>query len=386
MPASRYTGAFPVVAVDAMTGYPLTGKDGDERVSTETQLKRGFRSLRQKSSEKHFDSLITQKGTESILAIVHLDGNNLSMRIRRLMEDEKLQGASYEACVERMRQISANIREKFQATYAAMERYLMDWVRSDANQVLDKRGNPRYLRKIIVAGDDVTFVCNAQVALSLVEFFVKDISGKTMFGEETGENLKEYGFSVCAGITYINSHFPFSTGYQVAEACCENAKHRAKTAEHMGSNDRVGSWVDFQICRNVQAGDLDLHREKNYVTGDGRRLLRRPYYISSGLPGEEMDEKNQAYDMGKFRRELHYFADGRKFPRSQVKELRNTYPYGVKEMDRLVVFLRSRGRRLPDGTDEAFDADGTAKWYDALEIMDYDTDMREGDGQDADQD
>ena len=378
MPMTKYVGALPVTQSDAITGYPLTkGKDG-EKLCTEVRLKlKALESLKKEGKERFFDHLITQKGEESQLAIVHIDGNNLGIRIRELMEDQEL-GDSYEKSVQRMRTISQNIKREFEQTFQEMETYLQNWVQSDANTKLKKEGNPVYLRKIILAGDDVTFVCNASVALSLVEYFVNSISTKLLFQRENlskEENLKRYGFSVCAGIAYIYSHFPFRTGYVVAEECCDSAKKRAKEARHQ-TWGQSGNWVDFQICKSVQVGNLDKNRDDNYQIFDGSYLLKRPYYLSGKAKNAQMDEQCKAFDFKGFKDEIAFFSDTDTMPRSFVKDMRNTYPYGKNEMDKLISFARSRDRVMPDQTEDAF-AEGVAKWYDALEMLDFYVDMGE---------
>lgn len=95
---------------------------------------------------------------------------------------------------------------------------------------------------MIVAGDDITYVCNAHIALETVRYYSEQISGLMMVSEEsTQENIKKYGFSICAGIAYIGSHFPFYTAYEVAEACCASAKGEAKRMKIKKNYSRVES-------------------------------------------------------------------------------------------------------------------------------------------------
>lgn len=369
MPMTRCMGTLPIVKVDAMTGYPITIDSAhleDDEVSTEVRLKRAACETRKEGKEKEFDNLITQKGEESQIAIIHIDGNNLGMRIRQLMEAEEMSGKSYGEYVERMRLISCNIKTKFATAYENMDTHLKNWVKSDHNKVL-KKGDVVYLRKIIIAGDDVTFVCNAKIAMSLVEYFVKAVSKECMFWDENmtkEQNLKNYGFSVCAGIAYINSHFPFSTGYEVAEECCESAKKKAKLPENL-HNEKVGNWFDFQICRNVQANSLHTYREKNYHLADGSFLLRRPWCIitDQNVPSVENNYEELKVQFRKFGAE-------EKIARTYVKKLRNTYPHGREEMKKLIAFMDSRGNALGKESEDGF-KNNLAVWYDALEMEDF---------------
>lgn len=256
--------------------------------------------------------------------------------------------------------------------------------------------------KILTAGDDITYVCNGKLALKTVQYFAEEIAGYTMDGqitdrpgkEDTGypypvykenadDKLKKYGFSVCAGIAYIHSHFPFYVGYETAEACCESAKKRAKEDRYRDrKNDRVGSWVDFQICKNIQAQNLDEVRQKEYVTANGEDLMLRPYFINTDTDYGMEKQVDCRNTLRQFIADIAYFQNEKNIPRSFAKELRNTYPQGKETVNVLYAFLKSRGWTLPDGTDNLYWKNTEtekiyARWYDALEMMDYYSDRAE---------
>lgn len=415
MPWSKPLGALPVTAVDDVTGYPLTSKaDSGELISTESERKRRHLPREDKDS-KQFDNLITEKGEESLLAIVHIDGNSMGDMIRTAMQSlSETDRASYSRSIAVMREISLSIKNSFEGTYRAMEEYLSDWLKSDRNKDLDPNGT--YLRKIIVAGDDITFVVNARLALALTEFFLRDVSAKSItvhsrenehsrkggYSREDGHSSgKEsdlpgisYNISACAGIAFIHSHFPFSIGYEIAEACCKSAKERAKEERHC-ADGMIGNWLDFQLCSNVQLVSLSEYRKRYFRTAEGHSLLKRPYYVDfrpesmrtetqqemkQAESQQEMNLKNSGYSLVAFKKDLAYFKSPRlKFPRSSLKNMRNTYILGEQAMQRLTAFEVSRLRPMPDGTQEAFAPDGCAKWYDALEMLDLYTDMEEYD-------
>ena len=190
-----------------------------------------------------------------------------------------------------------------------------------------------------------------------------------MNGELTEEAHTQYGFSICAGIAYMKSHFPFAIAYDVAEACCDCAKDRAKSEENMERN-RIGNYVDFQICGSVQCRNLKETRRKDYVTPTGETLLLRPYYIPTEFDGKLAKSTEVPYHYENFKKNVKYFLN-ENIPRSYAKQIRNTYPLGSHETKMLEGFLESRGWKMPDGTMKMFGEDQTALWYDALEMMDY---------------
>lgn len=98
MIVSKPLGALPVMQIEVKTGYPL-GKDG----STETRLKKkkNAKRLTGEQAERIFDNYVTEKGVDSTIAVVHIDGNNMGLRIR-----EQIQGIQdYKEAVRRMRNI-----------------------------------------------------------------------------------------------------------------------------------------------------------------------------------------------------------------------------------------------------------------------------------------
>lgn len=354
MIVSKPLGALPVMQIEVKTGYPL-GKDG----STETCLKKKKNADRRtgERAERIFDNYVTEKGVDSTIAVVHIDGNNMGLRIR-----EQIQGIrDYGEAVRRMRNISCNINDSFKQVFQEMA----DHFNRDA-----VKGKSYFVRKILVAGDDITYVCNGPIALSTIEYFCKKVSCLTMTGETDKESIRKYGFSVCAGAAFINSHFPFHVGYEVAEECCESAKKRAKEERYM-DDGRIGNFVDFHICKNVHAQNLKRMRQREYQLDGRYSLLTRPYYISTEQEGGLGRLNQEAFAFDKFRKAVQYFRKEKNMPRSFAKDLRNTYAQGEDQMKLLINFLESRGWKLPDGEDTAFREDHTAKWYDALEMLDY---------------
>ncbi len=395
---SRPLGALPVMDTDAKTGYPIvSSSEGkwisvqEEKVEETIKKKEREKDVRAEiaHAEKIFDNYVTKKGTDSTLAVVHIDGNNMGLRIREQIENI----FDYDTAVNTMRRISYRINHSYKKVF-----YQMEYTFNQSNKP-DRKYN---VLKILTAGDDITYVCNGKLALKTVQYFAEEIAGYTMDGqitdrpgkEDTGypypvykenadDKLKKYGFSVCAGIAYIHSHFPFYVGYETAEACCESAKKRAKEDRYRDrKNDRVGSWVDFQICKNIQAQNLDEVRQKEYVTANGEDLMLRPYFINTDTDYGMEKQVDCRNTLRQFIADIAYFQNEKNIPRSFAKELRNTYPQGKETVNVLYAFLKSRGWTLPDGTDNLYWKNTEtekiyARWYDALEMMDYYSDRAE---------
>ena len=229
MPKTSLMGALPIVIHEETTGLPVTkviqGPEGEERVSAEVAEKRRMIYGKISGVGIRFDDMIDQKGKDSTLAIVHIDGNSMGKRIKALMEHE----TNYQQAMDKMKKVSESINISFQKAFEQMEEKVTEWAERTPGEDVKKR----YIRKIICAGDDITFVCTGKLALTLVEVFVHVLNQKEMYSDENSgkENPEKKRFSVCAGIAYMYSHFPFSDAYRIAEQCCENAKKKAKKAE-----------------------------------------------------------------------------------------------------------------------------------------------------------
>lgn len=359
MPNTKPIGALPFMDRDSITGFPLCRKRkeyGEEKIyCTEAALKRqAFEDFERdagikENSEKIFDNMVREKGDNSSLAICHIDGNSMGIRIRECMQNV----VSYDEAITKMRTLSKNIAECFREVFDEMCHYM------DELSPKVKEG-VRLYRELIVAGDDITFICNAHLARSAVEFFLRRIVDKE--------------YSACAGIAYFNSHFPFTDAYQVAEACCSSAKNCAKRPQHRGTNGMIGCYMDFQICTNVRAADLSTYRDKHYLV-DGTHIIARPYYVPSHTDREEpneVNEKNKKNDIHYLKYWLEKFSDENFIARNKAKKLRNVISEGIEGIESYLLFLKSRGIRLDNPVEQY------RYWYDALEILDIDLVIKEG--------
>lgn len=431
MTDSKPLSALPIMETELRTGFPaidlskyknkIDGVRAESNVSKETYLKilKKNNEIEEDEIDKLLDSY-ARRGEDSRIAVVHIDGNNMGLRIRKLIEGM----TDYKEAVKEMRKISYNIKNSYIDTFEEMKKHF-----ESLNEKSDKV--KRFVRKIIVAGDDITYVCNAYIALDTVKYFCDKISKLTMNKGKDQINTKvndinEYGFTVCAGVAFIRSHFPFNVGYEVAEACCDCAKDMAKDEKNKAyycvdengkciditfeeyksglekaanindkSNnnktryfEKTGNFVDFQICKNVQCQDLDQVRENEYITASGENLLLRPYYIEmedikgSNKLNEINGNKENTFSV--LKKNVAYFSNegiigkSKNMPRSMAKDIRNKYSLGEQQIQLLASFLDSRNWKLPDGGKcngnmyiVQDNGSKIAKWYDSLEIMDY---------------
>lgn len=401
-------GAFPFAKVDSRTGFPITVGDGD-KVCTETRLKlntynninelkklfgqlkdckcldektisiierikeisrkfnesdlpiSGIERLNNKDflnaeiieqaikkiekDEKVFDDIV-EKGENSTLALICIDGNNMGERII-----EKIKGTEYSEAIKNIRSVSKGVDGTFKNAYESMEKY----INTDGDSIKKK------YRRIVLAGDDICFVCNHKDAIGAVKHFFKTLNDSNI--SYMGKNEKP--FSACAGIAFFNSHFPFSDAYKVAEACCENAKEKAK--ENKRKDDKqIGNFIDFQICTNVNASNLDTYRDKHY-TINGDSFINRPYFVMTDK-NETLNNNNKDCDIRKLEEKITTLNS---ISRNIAKEIREVIVQGDNEIEKEIYYLNSRGIYLNnDLKNNNTLREEKSIWYDACELMD----------------
>lgn len=223
--------SLPIVQVDYQTSRPLavlrkrtyTEDSKPEKMSIESSAKyeKYWKEAGENpdtAGEKILDRIVSEKGKESLLAVIYIDGNNMGKQVYECLKGK----TSYPECVNELRRFSGKIQKE----------YVDDRV-SAINDMLDKKYKNEEYRKrrtIIAAGDEITIICNARDALDVTEAYFRDMPG------ENGS---------CAGIAIFHSHAPFADAYRIAEECCESGKQRMK-------KDKLekADFIDYHYCQS----------------------------------------------------------------------------------------------------------------------------------------
>lgn len=363
MPFSSQVCYFPFVKFESSTGFPqvIYSPTREEYISQETYVKLNAYDKNTPEADKHhlLDYLVEEKGESSLIAVVHIDGNNMGSKIGQLMNDAE----EYKIAIPKIKYISNNINTAFnEKAFSSMMQALESWMLQNGEEELDHR---RYFRPVINAGDDITFICTAKLALSLCKIFLNEISKYSLIGDTEIESMlypglvNKFTFSACAGIAIINSHFPFKEAYNAAEKCCEMAKKKGKQ-KAKEKKEEVGNWIDFQILRNMHmSSNIERERVIQYSIEDGTELLIRPYCLA----GDELDfDSFQTF-------ENHYklCSDAKKIPIHWAKEIRDSYRKGRHSVNLLLNKMKASGINL---IQDVYTNKGIAIYYDVLEMLD----------------
>lgn len=331
MPMSAPVSGFPITLNDPQTGFPFSQYAYDQKMTYESFKKRDFfekhRLQKQIPNIENFGS----KDGESLIAVVHIDGNEMGKRIR----DKMSKVTSYHQAANVSRGISDEIKNLF--TDKALKT-VQDKVSEFCTKakIKDKDLDEAF-REIIHAGDDITFVCNARIAMACVKEFMSVL-----------ENDGRY--SACAGMYITHTHFPFARAYEYCEQLCASAKSLSRM--------KSGNYIDFHINYSGILNDIDDIRDKYYCDMFKHQLIARPYHIGKALNDENIYEMSQLFDMLKR-------IDRLVIARNQVKSLRESFYKGEGYLKEEILRVNSR---LPE-EDKLINIDYKVL-FDAIDIMD----------------
>ncbi len=324
--------ALPIVMISQENSLPLSSKKNENgsirKITAESKLKLdAYESYQFDEGERNFDNMC-EKNEDSYLAVVHIDVNDLGTGIANSFSNAReKRGRSYDDYVQKSRDISKDIKEKFNDEF---DNVIKDYFGGDKSNY----------RIIINSGDDITFVVKNIYAIDLVTRFLAKIH-KESFSFQTNSKI-----SACAGIAFVKSHFPFDKAYQIAEELCESAKKKAKQTQPSNCA------FDYYICQNGFITSVE-EDERKFSS-----LYSKPYYV--GRNQHEYDDYEEFLERCKELSRLNSLG--------KIKQIRNAYEVSNEEINMVMKRISSR---LDKMTLEAKDGSGHAKYYDASCLYDF---------------
>jgi len=290
---------------------------------------------------EEFDHIAGEKGEDSFIGVVHIDGNSMGKTIEELTKGI----TDYGKAIGTMRKISQEIDFIYSEAFKDLVKVLEGKSNNKKVKVYHTINKKErfyakkffVIRPLINEGDDVTFVIQGKYAIFAARFFLEKISEEKLLGEKE--------LSACAGIAIVNSHYPFYESYNLAEKCCANAKKLAREAK--------GNYMDIEICH---AGIITSLEE-----------LRR-FYREEVKP-LSMNET----DKNSFKNFQEIVNGFKNWPHSSLKELYASFFKGKQDIKQVVSRASSRGYKLPlykFDEKEIKEIDTDYPYLRALELMD----------------
>ena len=135
---------------------------------------------------------------------------------------------------------------------------------------------------IILGGDDLTAITDANQALAFTAEFLRQYEQQTRASQTIRALTGQQGLTACAGVAIIGRHYPFHHAYELAEALIGSAK---SIKRHGG-----GSALDFHVLFDSLTPDLENSRRcDSDDSTDTRqyRLTMKPYVVSNSASSDE---------------------------------------------------------------------------------------------------
>ncbi len=258
---SAFCNVLPFTQTDRISYMPLSTTDGKGRKLTlEAKLKRkaysDYFSQSDELGSENLDSLVEEKGVDSILAVIYVDGNDMGNKIKNCTEGKN----DYAECVMALRKFSLHTNEYYvDRPIAAIERCLRAKNASDSELIKKNPYKAHKYRLIVGGGDEITIICRGSDALDIAKAYFDELT-------ITPEIALGTPNTSCAGIALFHSHAPFADVYEIAESCCEMGK---KESHKPGNNV---NYIDFHYCHAGITNELDIIRE-----GQEAAYTLRPY-------------------------------------------------------------------------------------------------------------
>ena len=297
--------------IDAGVACPKDGAHADEQKKKESIQS----PLKAPAGWRYLDQFEKIAGNDSFIAVVHIDGNAMGKRVMNLYQ--KNQG-DWDQCRQSLQTFSESIQKDFEQSMTDTA-YALTAARPDGLEAPDLP-----LRPVILAGDDVCFVCRGSLGLECARLFLEHLTEKT-----NAQDGKSY--AACAGVALVHTKYPFHAAYDLAEQLCSSAK---KFGASIDAEGRVSA-MDWHI-EYGQLKDTLQEIRADYATEDGGRMELRPVFVSAG----GADEKTVEQQIGKVRSWRFFQALSRELrqslkdiPRSKLKELRTALKQGELETE-----------------------------------------------------
>lgn len=334
MMRTKLNQTLPIFAQESFKGDPVTDFIDNKNVSTEQQLKRKakhgntvFKEY-EKICVEETEDLKRKKGEDSYIGVVHIDGNGMGQWIDGELADT---GEDFTSAIQKHRELSLQITDYFRKTF----RDTVDKFVKETDKSTDEKEDKFPLRPLILDGDDVTFICQGDLAIPFTLEFLNQL--------KNGDFNTQ--ISACAGVAFVHSHFPFNLAYDIAEQCCQNAKRVYYENKPKNDKDEIQEcYFDFYLVRGSYVQMMEEQR-------DNQTYLDPKIYNIEEL--EELDKLMQRLN-----------NDDETWPHSRLISLYEAYLQGMEAVELVNLEAESRGYVKIEVSDERL-------LFDALQLRDF---------------
>ena len=319
------------------TARPIVKFDGDDALDISSVQKREAhgRWFKRHPGAKELKEFSQISNKKNKLAVIHADGNGLGVLVKNLVEVVKKSG--------KMEAIAKFSQALDGATKKAYENAKEKTVKILGDKNLK-------IKALILSGDDMTAVCDADIALEFTKNFIEE------FEKETDNKKRdiEKKLTMCAGIAYCNEKFPFHYAVGLAEELCGAAKKHSKDRYvNDAEKDIAPSCLMFHNVQssNFQSWDKFIkdeltiggEKEGRAIDGEDASEIRcdfGPYYLGDTTKSENEPKVENFINLAEMYR-------GENSPKGKlrewIKELGVNDRLAKVMLDRINEMLENRG-------------------------------------------
>lgn len=380
-----------VTASCVFTGLPAVETDEDgSRISQAVKHKhKGYARakdrlsnlLREVSRGYEFTedfNRLGERGESSYIAVIHADGNGMGKRFEAIAEAHPL-AQDNDAYCRQLRHLSQTVEKKATVALQATVAFLINSLHPRNGKfggvvpVPTRDKVPELpFRPIVFGGDDVTFISEGRLGLSLAAYYLSQIADGNLPGSKKGETGDP--LFARAGVAIVKNHYPFARAYDLADALCSSAKDKLPelTPQEAKNTEHKGIILDWHYATSGVILSLEQVREREYRSQDGHSLLMRPVRLDINTPPVG----------SKYWRSWHNFVNvTRQFQevktwyqrRNKVQALREPLRHGSESVK---LFRQNYGLpKLPEIPGQQMSETGwhgeDCGYFDAIEAMDF---------------
>jgi hypothetical protein len=371
-------GELPYLASDEIQAkVEVAWPQGREGSAADQRLKKAIALEEAYAYPRDFDDMGATAGEYSYIAIVHADGNSMGQRIREIkISDALTMEDKNREFVRELRRFSLDVEKAAKAALnevrARLVRCIVD---KDGKKVIVHQLNQKMsiqielakskegkyyvpFRPIVFGGDDVTFVCDGRLGLSLAIEYLREFEHQTQLVDSLRKDGS--GLTACAGVAIVKSHYPFARAYSLAEDLCASAKRYRREKEI------DGSCLDWHFALSGLSGSLKEVRDREYQASAGSLTLRP---VTLAANPKQVQRSWLVIEKG-----IDAFQKDWAGHHNKIKALRDVLREGPAAVER---FVEAVGSELPavlpkmsDWPKKGWHGDSCG-YFDAIELADW---------------
>lgn len=255
-PTIATAAVLPITQIDPLTFMPVIEKSVKFGVEQSLSADRVAKlNAYCKNKVNNIDEL-----DEGMLAVIYVDGNSMGEHLKKAVPEEEGKTKTYDEGVKQLREFSNDVNNCFVVkTTAAITEYIKS------------QNGKNGFRQVIGGGDEITIICNAEIALDVVKVYFKALEQAN--NERLKNDTNATVYHACAGVSIFHAKSPFSIAYEIAEAACESAKKKAKKKAKSDNPVNPENYFDFYYCHAGIVTDFDTLRKRE------EKVTNRPYKV-----------------------------------------------------------------------------------------------------------